>query len=107
MAQVIVACKLPNGHVLHHGETVVELNGGNHPRAIAGFGLTEVDEAFYKAWEENARKNKYQPFVAGLIFAHAKRDSVEAAAEEREDVQSGFEGMPQEEAGIEALNKKD
>lgn len=106
MPNVTVACKLPNGHVLHHGETAVVLNGSNHARAVAGFGLTEnVDEGFYKAWEENARKNKYAPFMAGLIFAHAKRDSAEAQAEEKEAVKTGFEPMPQEEAGIKPNDK--
>ena len=97
---MIVACKLPNGHVLQHNGVSVVLNGSNHASAVAGFGLTEVDTAFYKAWEDVHAKAKYAPLKAGLIFAHEKLENARAEAAEKTAVKTGFEGMSQEVDGI-------
>lgn len=97
MSQVYVACKLPNGHVIAMGETAVTLKGYHNADIVTpeGYGLTAVDKSLWDAWYAKHAAAKFQPIVAGLIFAHEKMESVRDESEDRAEVKSGFEGMPQ------------
>lgn len=96
MATVKVACKLPNGltvdHVTKDGRAgSFTLNGANHPRAVAGFGITEVDADLFKSWSEEHKD--FRPLKNRLIFAH--KDAEGAAEELKTDrtVKSGAEPL--------------
>lgn len=107
MPEIIVACKLPNGHIIAVGDKSVRLNGSSSAQRNdlnpeqSGFGLTTVDAEFYRAWEKTHRDAKYAPLMAGLIFAHEKPENTRAEAAEKANVKTGFEGLPQEGNGIE------
>ncbi|SAL55022.1 hypothetical protein AWB70_04691 [Caballeronia cordobensis] len=104
---VTVACRLPQGvhlDIVKHGELRkrVTLNGANSRDAVAGFGITEhVPKAFFEQWladhqESPAVKN-------GLIFAHKRKASVEAQAEDNTDLKSGLDPMNPKKPGKDLL----
>lgn len=97
MANITVACKLPNGVVLNQGETKVLLKGARDRDAIAGFGLTEVDEGFWSTWS-TAHKD-FPPLKKGFIFAQQKASSAAAEAKEKADVKTGMEGLDPQKPG--------
>lgn len=107
MEKVIVGCKLPHGLVLHHKGTAVTLKGANSSRVIGGHGLTEVDKGFYEAWLK--QHANFAPVKAKAIFVSESRDEAEDAAEERKDVETGFEGLnPDKPApGVEQAKEKE
>lgn len=91
MANVQVGCKLPNGLIIDNEGHKVKLNGKNSSRLIGGFGITEVDKAFFDKW---MAKNKTAKFVSnGSIFAVDSASKVEGAAKEREKQKTGLEGL--------------
>ncbi|OZI59940.1 hypothetical protein [Bordetella genomosp. 11] len=97
MANITVACKLPNGLVLDLGGKKVVLKGSRDRDAVAGFGLTQVDDGFWSTWATT-----YKDFPAlkrGLIFAHAKESGAAAESKEKQDVKSGLEGLDPEKPG--------
>lgn len=89
--QVIVGCKLPNGLIAQVGNQKVLFAGANSSKIVGGYGLTPVDKDFADAWFKN-HKN-FHPVKAELIFVQSDRASAEDAAEEREDVKTGLEGV--------------
>ena len=100
---VTVACRLPQGihmDIVRHGEVRqrVTLKGSNAPGAVAGFGITEnVPRAFFEKWLD---EHQDLPAVRnGLIFAHAKRASVEDQADERSELKSGLDPMDPKKPG--------
>ncbi|MGF6604585.1 hypothetical protein P3T23_009341 [Paraburkholderia sp. GAS448] len=102
-ATVTVACRLPQGlhlDIVKHGEVRkrVTLAGSNSTQAVAGFGITEhVPKDFFDRWLADHRE---LPAVKnGLIFAHEKKDSVEARATERTDLKSGLEPLDPKKPG--------
>lgn len=79
-----IGCKLPHGLIAEHKGRTVTLAGANSSRLVGGFGLTEVDDAFAKAWFE-AEKNT-AIVKNGAVFlvdseAKAKGAAAEAAAQ--------------------------
>lgn len=89
----VIACKLPSGLTVEHAGKSVTLNGANHDRAVAGFGMThDVDADWFKAWaDENPA---FPPLKSGAIFIATTPAKAEGAAEERTDdasVQTGME----------------
>lgn len=102
MSTVTVACNLPHGvHMQLYklidgvaqplGERVT-LNGGNHPGAIAGWGVTEnVDKAFVEKWISD---NVDLKFVRdGAIVVREKTNNVVAEVREKKGRKSGFEAL--------------
>lgn len=94
---VTIACKLPHGLHLDlqrpgQPKERVTINGFTHPRAIAGFGITEgVSKEFFDEW---MRQNKdLEPVKQGLIFAHAQAKSVVDQAKEKVNLKSGLEAL--------------
>lgn len=89
VAQVKIACKLPNGLTVRHKDQTRVLNGANHPQAVAGFGVTPgIDEDWFKDWQTTDGKDL--PFVKnGSVFI--MKDA--AAARERKDVVTGMEPL--------------
>lgn len=100
---VTVACKLPAGLTLDDGAAeggrTVTLRGFNHPDAQFGVGLTpNVDKEFFDAWL--ARHKDFPPVKKGLVYAYDKAEMAQArAAEESDDVKSGFEALDPEKPG--------
>lgn len=98
MSTVTVACKLPNGVILDiPGAPSVTLNGANHPEAIAGHGLTEVDAEFWAAWTK--LYPDFQPLKKELIFAQGGERSAISKAKERKGEKSGLEGLDPDKPG--------
>lgn len=93
MPKVTVACKLPNGVIMDipGAKEPVVLNGANHPEAIAGHGLTEVDADFWEAWSKLYAD--FQPLKKEMIFAQGSERSATSKAKERKDEKSGLEGL--------------
>jgi hypothetical protein len=100
---VTVACRLPQGihfDIVRHGEVRqrVTLKGSNSPGPVAGFGITEnVPREFFEKWLA-----EHQDLAAvrnGLIFAHARRASVEDQAIERTELKSGLDPMDPKKPG--------
>jgi hypothetical protein len=91
MANITVACKLPNGLILDQDGKKVVLKGSRDRDAVAGFGLTQVDEGFWSTWT-TAYKD-FPPLKKGLVFAQAKEASAAAEAKEKKDVKTGLEGL--------------
>ena len=120
---VTVACKLPAGLLLkiadvewieYEGTKIaresniqtfrvngnaaarrLESNGeplGQTDAVAGGYGLTyNVPAEFWaRWWSEN---QKYQPVVAGLIFAHSRPSMVQAEAKEKAEIKSGLEAI--------------
>lgn len=97
MPTITVACKLPNGLVLNLGDTKVVLKGARDREAVAGFGLTEVDEGFWSTW--TTQHKDFVPLKKGMIFAQPKAASAAAEAKEKKDIKTGLEGMDPERPG--------
>lgn len=98
MSTVTVACKLPNGLILDiPGAKSITLMGSNHPDAIAGHGLTEVDAAFWEAWTK--LYPDFQPLKKELIFAQSGERSAVSKAKERKGEKSGLEGLDPDKPG--------
>ncbi|EAA3939250.1 hypothetical protein DOR63_23755 [Salmonella enterica subsp. enterica] len=96
MAEMVtVGCKLPNGIVLEVGQKRVQVAGwrNNAVKIVGGYGLTQVEKAFWEAW---LAEHSQQPYVEnGVIFAQDKVNSAAAQATEQETVKSGLEPLPQ------------
>lgn len=104
MAKVIVGCKLPNGLMIQVSDAAVKINGANSTTIVGGYGLTEVDEAFWTQWK---KEHADWPMVKNeLIFAQVKPKDAEAAAEERRDQKTGLEQMKQKSDKIAKLNSE-
>lgn len=106
MSTVTVACKLPNGLVLDLAgvDQKFILNGAHHEEAIAGHGMTEVDEDFWNKWSQIYKD--FEPLKKELIFAQGGERSAAAKAKEQKGNKTGLEGLdPKKPApGIEAEN---
>jgi len=84
-----VGCKLPNGLVLQVGEKVVTLNGANQSQIIgAGYGVTDVDDGFYKQWQAAVGKD-FAPLTSGAVFSLSNAAQVA-------DVKTGLEPIDPE-----------
>lgn len=110
MAQVTIGCKLPHGLVLEHPTAAsvkpVTINGSNKELIIgSGYGTTQVDAEFWKAWKE-AHKG-FAALVSGSIFESGNAASIASAAKEVESEKTGFERMPQKAMGINKRSDKD
>ncbi|EAA1504788.1 hypothetical protein LWV02_002840 [Salmonella enterica] len=96
MAEMVtVGCKLPNGLVLEVGPERVQVAGwrNNAVKIVGGYGLTQVEKAFWEAW---LAEHCQQPYVKnGVIFAQDKANSAAAQATEQKTVKSGLEPLPQ------------
>lgn len=119
---VTIACKIPNGYIMHleERETTfepspaggrkvevgrptgeeVKLNGfsteltGRAPehQIIGGYGLTHgVPKDFWDKWLK--QYGELDVVKNGLIFAHEKRDTVEAKAREQKSLRSNMEPL--------------
>ncbi|WP_424624448.1 hypothetical protein [Achromobacter marplatensis] len=106
MTTVTVACKLPNGLVLDLPgvEKKFTLNGSHHREAVAGHGMTEVDDEFWAKWSELHKD--FEPVKKELVFAQKRKSSAAAKAEEQKGNKSGLEGIDPEKPapGIEPVN---
>jgi len=106
MSTVTVACKLPNGLVLDLAgvDQKFVLNGAYHDEAIAGHGMTEVDEDFWTKWA--ALHKDFEPVKRGFVFATKGERNAAAQAKEKKANVTGLEGLdPKKPApGIEAEN---
>lgn len=104
MSTVTVACKLPSGLVLDLPgvEQKFVLNGAYHEEAIAGHGMTEVDEGFWTKWSETYKD--FEPVKRGFVFAAKGERNAAAQAREKKGNVTGLEGLdPKKPArGIEA-----
>lgn len=96
MAEMVtVGCKLPNGLMLEVGPKQVQVAGwrNNAVKIVGGYGLTQVEKAFWEAW---LAEHGQQPYVKnGVIFAQDKANSAAAQATEQKTVKSGLEPLPQ------------
>ncbi|APW68809.1 hypothetical protein LFZ4_09760 [Salmonella enterica subsp. enterica serovar Antsalova str. S01-0511] len=96
MAEMVtVGCKLPNGLMLEVGPKQVQVAGwwNNAVKIVGGYGLTQVEKAFWEAW---LAEHCLQPYVKnGVIFAQDKANSAAAQATEQKTVKSGLEPLPQ------------
>jgi hypothetical protein len=101
---VQIGCKLPNGMILEMGKPGDEgyrrviLNGANAAliKTANGYGITEVDAKFWKAWHP---KHRWLPALAkGLVFAVGDLASAQAAALERAGEKTGLEPLRPDEA---------
>ena len=86
-----VGCKLPHGLVAEHKGVTVTLNGLNSSRILGGFGLTDVDDAFAKAWFE-AEKNT-AIVKNGVVFLVENEAKAKGAAAERSKERTGLEPL--------------
>jgi hypothetical protein len=93
MPNIQVGCLLPNGLTIKVGpkdqEKSITLRGANTAMrrdfiTKGEVGITEVDEDLFKDWMQ--RHKDYDPVKRGLIFSHAKPDSVTSMAKEKKDV---------------------
>ena len=111
MAIVSMGCKLPHGlfaqlykmievptgpqglmtPTAHPEGDRVRLNGSNHRDAIAGWGITDVDESWAAAWME--QNKTLQAVKAGLIFVRNSAAKVAGEAKGKALVLSGFEAL--------------
>jgi hypothetical protein len=89
VAQVKIACKLPNGLTVRHKDHVHVLKGANDANAVAGFGVTAgVDVDWFNDWVTTDGKDL--PFIKnGSVFV--MKDA--AAARERKDLVTGMEPL--------------
>jgi hypothetical protein len=92
MANVTVACKLPNGLQLdlvgYPG--VIKLNGVNSSNLIGGYGVTEgVDKSFFDAWLVAYKDSAL--VKNDIVFAYEKSSDLSAAAKAHVDVVTGLE----------------
>lgn len=99
MTTVTVGCKLPNGLILEMGKKgdanhkTATLNGANAAavQVAGGYGLTEVDGAFYEAW---AKKHHWLPALkSGAIFVQDNRENATAAAIDTSELRTGLERL--------------
>lgn len=86
---MVVACRLPHGLVIPlPGDESIKLNGLNAPGAHSGHGFTNLKR---ETWE--TIKTVYghaRWFTNQSVFAFADADSATDAAEDRQDVNVGF-----------------
>lgn len=64
---VTVGCKLPNGLMLEVGPKQVQVAGwrNNAVKIVGGYGLTQVEKAFWEAW---LAEHGQQPYVKTALF---------------------------------------
>lgn len=88
---VNIACKLPQGLVIHLPERVtLKLHGYHSPYAHSGHGVTRGVPAAH--WDAVKTLHADATWLKNeLVFAMPDLDSVNDKAEERADVQTGFE----------------
>lgn len=112
MATVSIACNLPHGLFAQLYKMVekptgpqgvmtptaepdgerVHLRGGNHPRAIAGWGLTDnIDASWAEAWMK--QNESLAPVKAGLIVVRDNAAKAAATAQDKEGMKNGFEAL--------------
>jgi len=91
---VTVCCKMPNGLIIDHEGKSARLNGANHSELIGGYGMTEVDKELWEAWKAKFHDNSL--IKNEIVFAQATKASAKKAAEEREEINSGFERLSAE-----------
>lgn len=91
---VTVACKLPAGLQIRVPDTDIDikLNGTHSVGALAEHGMTDIKK---EVWDAVVAYYKGHPGAKwlhnGVVFAMADRASAADAAEEREDVNYGFD----------------
>lgn len=120
--QVTIGCKLPHGLVIRlysksegeDGKPVmatnsepVKLNGANDPKAIFGFGLTQVDAEFWEAW---IKQNPTFPAIKnGLITVQSSAAKAIDQARDNQAAKTGVEPInPDKPAkGIEPVPEKE
>lgn len=122
---ITVGCKLPHGLQIPLGsleDTTVDgkqvkmfrpngrhitLNGYHAKEASAfGVGITDgVDAAEFRAWAEKHRE--FAPLARGLIFEVKRPSDAPAAAKERADLKSGFEGLDPEKPAPKVQQRED
>lgn len=93
---VTVGCKLPNGLVLEVEGQTVTLNGNRQEagHVTGGYGLTQVDKAFFDAW---LSIHGQQPYIKnGVVFAQSSQNSARSQAREQAGTVSGLEPLSQE-----------
>jgi hypothetical protein len=89
---VSIACKLPQGLHIHLDgrREPIKLHGQNSPFNIAGHGITQgvsVDD-----WAAIQAQYKESPWLKnGFVFANGDGDDLAEEADDRKDVQTGFE----------------
>lgn len=90
-SKVSIACKLPAGLIIRHGDKTVTLAGSNSPTAVAGFGITkDVDAEWFKEWSE---KSQHPAVRNGSIFANTAAKVGGEAKEKSGDVKTGLEPL--------------
>jgi len=103
MAKITVCSKLPHGFVMEvKGDPQKVTLPGNrapldengmpiNPRDVTGgYTMTQVDEAFYKQWEQEMGK-EFAPIASGAIFASGSKATATAEAMGAESVVTGLE----------------
>lgn len=107
MALISVGCKLPSGLHLDHEGVRVTLNGSNSSSIIGGFGLTQVEQAFWDAWKKTHAD--FEPLKQGLIFAQEKENNARAEASDKQALENGFEGIDPAKPGkkVKGIEKAD
>lgn len=92
MSNITVGCKLPNGLLITVGQKSVVLAGANSSKIIGGYGMTQVDKAFFDAWK--LQYANYGPLKTGVIFEQDTQRNAEAVATERgTSVKTGLERL--------------
>lgn len=96
----VIACKLPNGLTIDHGDQTVTLNGSGHASAVAGYGMTPgVDVDWFQDWATGPGKD-FPAVARGLIFvAPTERFASDQAADQGDHIRSGLEGIDAENPG--------
>lgn len=88
---VVVGCKLPNGVIIQVDKTKVTLNGANSSLIAGGYGLTNVDAAFFTQW---LKLNADSTLVKkSIVFAQEKEANAKAQASDQRSVSTGLEGL--------------
>jgi hypothetical protein len=86
---LVVACRLPQGlHIPLPGGQMLTLNGLNSRGAHSGHGFTNVKKDTWETVQTVYAEMKW--LTSGAVFAMADADSAVDAAEERQDVNVGF-----------------
>ncbi len=99
---VLIGCRLPNGIILTHPQTKVQvkISGTSGERLESGVYLppracatTEVDAEFWAAWK--AAYAGFPPLKNRALFEARNEQEAAAKAKEVQKERTGFEQMPQ------------
>lgn len=83
--KVTVACKLPNGLELNHGDVSVTFKGSNDANAVCGFGMTHgVDGDWFDDWCLTAGAD-FAPIQSGALFSQDTPEKAVGEAAEKEN----------------------